>query len=154
MANWPQYFPWLSGRFAVLMGPLLGLMAWWAEGPSFRRKPRLSPGSDDDTIWDTNYSLNRLLLGLLMGTGFTVVFATLELGRLHGPLDFLGAFLSGFLVLPLGFWLLTRPQTLTRYAQFRRFNQLRYGYNANNIAVVALASVLALAWLTHALLRV
>jgi hypothetical protein len=154
MDHWPQHVPWLFGWVGFLAGPLLGLGVWWSEGPSAKRKPQLSPGSDDDAVWNANYSLNRVLLALAWGSSFTFAFATLLFGSFRSPVDFAGAFLCGFLTLPLAFWLVTRPQTLSRYRGYRRFNQLRYGYNATSVFVLGLTWVLALAWLAYVLLRV
>src|SRR5215472_1263519 len=129
MGNWPQHVPWLSGPVGLLLGPLLGLGLWLAEGSSSSRKPGLAVGSTDDLVWENNYWLNRLLLAVLYGTSVTVTIGALYAGQIRGPIDLVGAFLCGFLAWPIGFLLIARRDASSRYQEFRRFSYLRYGYN-------------------------
>jgi hypothetical protein len=132
MGAWPQYVPWLSGPLGYLLGPLLGLAVWWAEGSSSSRKPRLTVGSADDLAWDSNYPLNRLLLAILFGSGFTLMLVALHAGDIRGPIDIGGAFLCGFLTWPIGFLAVAHRHLGVRYREFQRFSYLRYGYNASS----------------------
>jgi hypothetical protein len=154
MADWPQHVRWLTDPFGLLVGPLLGLGLWLAEGSSSRRKPSLAAGSADDLVWEKNYWLNRLLLAILYGSSVTVMIGSYFVGQIRGPIDIAGAFLCGFLTWPIGFLLIARRDATTRYKEFRRFSYLRYGYNAASILLVSFTSVLALVWMAYVAMRV
>jgi hypothetical protein len=142
----------MSLDFGWVVGPLLGLGVFWAEGRSTARKPQLVAGSPDDTIWDNTFWLNRLLLAVLGGTFFTVLI--LYSGRHWSLINALGAFACGCLAWILAFLGTTYPNVTQGYKDLVRFEQLRYGYKVPSILFIVPGALLALAWLAYVELHV
>ena len=113
--------------FGWVVGPLLGLGVFWAEGSYRGAKPELAQGSPDDVVWDNNFWLNRLLLAVMLGTFLTVLIV--YSGRHWSYLNAFGAFACGCLASAIAFLGITYPHVTERYRQLRRFEKLRYGYS-------------------------
>jgi hypothetical protein len=133
----------------LLLGPLMGLGAWWAEG-SYSG----AHDSSDAVVWDNNFWLNRLLIAILFGTFISVLVVPFMFGRRFSLLNTLGAFACGCLAWLIVFIAIARPHFVSRYADLERFARLRYGYNANSPFLIISGSVFALGWITYAVLRV
>jgi hypothetical protein len=138
--------------FGWVVGPLLGLGVFWAEGSYRGAKPELAPGSPDDAIWDNTFWLNRLLLAIMLGTFLTVLIV--DCGRHWSYLNLVGAFACGCLAWAIAFLGITYPHVTERYRQLRRFEKLRYGYRVPSVAFIGPGALLALVWLAYVALHV
>ncbi len=137
---------------AWVVGPLLGLGAFWAEGRSTARKPQLVAGSADDAIWDATFWLNRLLIAVLAGTFLTVLIV--YSARHPSYVNYIGAFACGCLAWTLTFLGIAYPRVTESYRQLARFEQLRYGYRVPSVVLVVPAALLGLLWIVYVLLHV
>jgi hypothetical protein len=138
----------------ALLGLLLGLGTWLAEGSSSKRKPDFAAGSTDDAIWDNNYWLNRLLLSILFGTFITILVLPYYLQGRSNPLNMVGAFACGCLAWGIAFVAVSGSHFRKRYRELRRFEELRYGYRVPSSVLIVPASLFALGWLLYVWLRV
>jgi len=144
MVGWSRDFGWV-------VGPLLGLGLFWAEG-SYRAKPELASGSSDAAVWANNFWLNRLLLAVMLGTFLTVFIVYCS--RHFSFLNMVGAFACGCLAWVIVFLGITYPHVTERYRQLRRFEELRYGYTVPSLAFIGPGALLALGWLAYVVLHV
>ena len=138
--------------FGWLVGPLLGLGIFWAEGSSRGRKPEFVPGSSDDAVWANNFWLNRLLLAIMGGTFLTVLIV--YSGPHFSYLNALGAFACGCLAWVIAFLGIAYPHVTERYRQLRRFEKLRYGYTVPSLAFIGPLALFALGWVAYVVLHV
>jgi|ERR1700722_2378565 hypothetical protein len=142
------------GWLLWLLGPLLGIGVWWAEGPPSRRKPSVLLGTPDESVWDRNFRLNRLLIALMYATFITVLVLPVLMGRPFTVLNAFGAFACGCLAWMLTLTLISWPHVRARYSDLQRFARLRYGYNANSPLLILSGALFALGWIPYVLLRV
>ena len=138
--------------FGWVVGPLVGLGVFWAEGSFGKAKPGFAPGSLDNAVWDSNFWLNRLLLAVMLGTFLTVLIV--YSARHPSYVNLLGAFTSGCLGWAIAFLGITYPHVTERYRQLRRFEELRYGYTVPSVAFIGPGALLALVWVAYVVLHV
>ena len=144
---------WSNPVVTLLSGPVLGAMAYWAQGsePSCERQ-----GLTDlqAKLWDATYPTCRAFNAICAGGGFTAAFVALELGERPSVQNFAGEFCFGFLSGPL--WLLLRERSRfpATYRWLEEFSRLRDGRNTATPVTFYIAGACALCWVVYILGRV